>query len=216
VSVHFTISDVNDSGDTSKDNGLSDGAAIEQSPQNENIPANDTALAPQRIPDPIDEIDEIIEHWTDRQRQIAETEENIQIEMEKFLESYGELSRSVIKPTMEVIVRRLEEDGGGGLIWDGHSEAMHRPRSILWMSLKGKITGTPRQDLNPYLQLDVDVEHRRIDVWEGDMWEREGTSRATSPWTLDEITSEIVTERVVAILERAAGHGQTFTPPPPK
>ena len=92
---------------------------------------------------------------------------------------------------------------------------MHRPRLILWMSLKGKITGTPRQDLNPYLQLDVDVEHRRIDVWEGDMWEREGTSRATSPWQLDEITSETVTERVVSILERAAGHGQTFTPPPP-
>jgi len=140
----------------------------------------------------------------------------IRIEKEKFLESFGELSLSVIKPTMEVIVRRLEEDGGGGLIWDGDSEAMHRPRLILWMSLKGKITGTPGQDLNPYLQLDVDVEHRRIDVWEGDMWEREGTSRATSPWTLDEITSETVTERVVSILERAADHGQTFNPAPPK
>jgi hypothetical protein len=216
VSVHFWIVDVNDSGDPSMDNGLSDGAAIEQSPQNENIPANDTASTLQRIPDPIGEIDHIIEHWTDRQRQIAETEEKIRIEKEKFLESFGELSLSVIKPTMEVIVRRLEEDGGGGLIWDGDSEAMHRPRLILWMSLKGKITGTPAQDLNPYLQLDVDVEHRRIDVWEGDMWEREGTSRATSPWTLDEITSETVTERVVSILERAADHGQTFNPAPPK
>jgi hypothetical protein len=216
VSVHFRIRDVNDSDDPSRDNELSDGAAIEQSPQSEIIPAKDTASAPQRSRDPIGEIDQIIEHWTDRQRQIAETEEKIQIEKETFLESFGELSRSVIKPTMEVIGRRLEEDGGGGLIWDGYSEAMHRPRLILWMSLKGKITGTPRQDLNPYLQLDVDVEHRRIDVWEGDMWEREGTSRATSPWQLAEITSEAVTERVVGILERAAGHGQTFDSPPPE
>jgi hypothetical protein len=77
------------------------------------------------------------------------------------------------------------------------------------MSLKGEITGAPRQDRNPYLQLDADVAHHRVDVWEGDMWEKQGTSRATSPWQLSEISSESITERVVAILERAANHDPT-------
>jgi hypothetical protein len=50
------------------------------------------------------------------------------------------------------------------------------------------------------------VTTRRIDVREGDMWEKQGCSRATAPWQLSEITAESVTNRVVDILQRAAGH----------
>jgi hypothetical protein len=78
------------------------------------------------------------------------------------------------------------------------------------MSLDGETIGAPRQDLNPYLQLDADVAHRRIDVWEGDMWQKQGTSRSTAPWQLNEISTKSVTERVVGILERAARHGEAF------
>ena len=75
------------------------------------------------------------------------------------------------------------------------------------MSLEDGITGTPRQDVNPYLQLDADVGQRRIAVWEGDMWQKEGTSRATSPWGLNDVSTESVTERILEILRRAATHG---------
>jgi hypothetical protein len=160
--------------------------------------------------DPISEIDDILEHWTDRQHQLAEREAQAQAEAKRFLEEFKKLSEHVIKPAMEQIIQRLRKDGGGGLIWEGASTTTHRPRLVLWMSLDGEIIGAPRQDLNPYLQLDVDVEHRRIDVWEGDMWQKQGTSRSTAPWQLNEISIKSVTERVVAILERAARHGAAF------
>jgi hypothetical protein len=38
------------------------------------------------------------------------------------------------------------------------------------------------------------------------MWEMQGASRATEPWQLAEITTESVTARIVAILQRAADH----------
>ena len=160
--------------------------------------------------DPISEIDEILEHWTDRQHQLAAREAQAQAESKRFLDEFKELSEHVIKPAMDQIIQRLRKDGGGGLIWDGGSTTMHRPRSVLWMSLEGDIIGAPRQDLNPYLQLDADVAHRRIDVWEGDMWQKQGTSRSTAPWQLNEVSTKSVTERVVAILERAARHGEAF------
>ncbi len=160
--------------------------------------------------DPISEIDEILEHWTDRQHQLAAREAQAQAESKRFLDEFKELSEHVIKPAMDQIIQRLRKDGGGGLIWDGGSTTMHRPRLVLWMSLEGDIIGAPRQDLNPYLQLDADVAHRRIDVWEGDMWQKQGTSRSTAPWQLNEVSTKSVTERVVAILERAARHGEAF------
>jgi hypothetical protein len=67
------------------------------------------------------------------------------------------------------------------------------------------MTGAPRQDRNPYLQLDANVMYRRVDIWEGDMWQKLGTSRATSPWQLSDITS--VTERIVGILGRQPQRG---------
>jgi len=117
----------------------------------------------------------------------------------------------VIRPTMEAIVQRLQEDGGHGAIWERDSEAMHRPRVILWMSVKGKISGPPRQDGNPYLQLDVDMAQRRIDVWEGDMWENSGVSRATAPWDLGTSPPRRSTGR-----SWGSSTGRRTTPGPPE
>ena len=131
-------------------------------------------------------------------------------EEEKFLNDFREISGRVIKPAMEAVVQRLQRDGGDEMIWDGEPDAMHRPRVILWMSLKGKDDGPPRQDLNPYLQLDVDTPHRRIDIWEGDTWEHAGVSRATTPWHLTDISTESVNRRVMGILDRATNHAKAF------
>ena len=136
-----------------------------------------------------------------RKQAQAESERN------QFLTDFRDITDSVIRPAMQAAVDRLGKDGGGGLIEERKEDLMHRPRITLWMSLEDAITGTPRQDLNPYLQVDANVGLRRIDVWEGDMWEKEGNSRATSPWELSEVSNESVTERILDILRRAATHG---------
>ena len=171
---------------------------------------DDEVVAPNRngIEDSGAVIDEILDHWAGRERKWAEERLETKTARERFLQDFKEISQNTIKPAMEAVVQRLEKDGGGGIVWDGESRTTHRPRLILWMSLEGEITGTPRQDRNPYLQLDANVIYRRIDVWEGDMWEKLGTSRATSPWELSQISSESITERIMGILEQAASHNE--------
>jgi hypothetical protein len=75
----------------------------------------------------------------------------------------------------------------------------------LWISSASEIA-TPRQVRNPYLQLDFDVPNRQFKVWEGDMWQKQGSSRNSTPWRVDEITTKAVTQRVIAILRRPASH----------
>jgi hypothetical protein len=87
-----------------------------------------------------------------------------------------------------------------------HLDTLHKPRVTPWMSTQGEVAN-PRQDLNPFLQLDADVANRRINVWEGDMVENQGTSRPTSPWVLSEVTRESTMERIVDVLRRAGTHG---------
>jgi hypothetical protein len=157
----------------------------------------------------VKEVDEILEEWSGREREQVEKRAEVEAEREQFFRDFAQISQNTIKPAMEAILHRLEQDGGGGLIWEGDLPRTRRPRLILWMSLKGAISGTPRQDHTPYLQLDANVANRRVDVWEGDMWENQGTSRATLPWKLSEISPEKVTERIVGILERAASHNKT-------
>lgn len=167
-----------------------------------------TSATPEEPVDPVGGIDRILEAWGERQDEYAKRADEAQAGRQAFLSAFRELMGRVIKPTMEGIVQRLQEDGGDGAIWEGDSEAMHRPRVILWMSLKGKISGPPRQDRNPYLQLDVDLAQRRIDVWEGDMWENSGVSRATSPWDLGDITPQKINRAVMRILDRATNHNR--------
>ncbi len=157
--------------------------------------------------DSLRDIDLILERWSERESEFVEEQERVRAERERLVADFEDLSRLVIKPAMESIIQRLRKDGGDGVIQEGQSGVAHGPRLTLWMSLKGQIAGLPRQDLNPYLQLDLDVEHLQVDVWEGDMWGKRGTCRRTSPWTLEEISSESVIDRAVAILSRATDHG---------
>jgi hypothetical protein len=157
--------------------------------------------------DSVAEIDHIVGHWTDLRQEGLEQQAQAEAERHQFLEDFRTITDSVIRPAMQAAADRLAKDGGGGLIEEREETPMHRPRIILWMSLDGDIAGTPRQDLNPYLQLDADVGRRRIDVWEGDVWVKEGASRATSPLRLGDVSTESVTTRILDILRRAATHG---------
>ena len=74
------------------------------------------------------------------------------------------------------------------------------------MSLEGAVVA-PRIDRHPYLQLDVDVLGRRLTVWEGDMWNKVGSSRRTEPFTLEQLTTEAITQRAIGILRRTVSRG---------
>lgn len=69
-----------------------------------------------------------------------------------------------------------------GLIEEHHGgePRVSSPRLTLWMSLQGAIDGTPRQDRNPYLQLDADVAGKVIRLTEGDSWRGSGASHSGS------------------------------------
>lgn len=157
--------------------------------------------------DPLREIDQIVGHWSDLRQESADGQAHAEIERAHFLQEFQAITSSVIRPTMDKAIERLRKDGGGGLIEEHALDSLHKPRVTLWMSMEGEIEGSPRQDLNPFLQLDADLVHRRIDVWEGDMVGNQGTSRAGSPWALSEVTPENVMERIVDILRRAGTHG---------
>jgi hypothetical protein len=156
--------------------------------------------------DSLREIDQIVDHWSHLRQESAEEQANLKVERERFLKEFRDMTNSVIRPTMEMAVERLRTDGGDGLIEEHNSDPLHKPRVTLWMSMQGEVAN-PRQDLNPFLQLDADVANRRIDVWEGDMVENQGTSRATSPWALSEVTPESIMDRIVGVLRRAGTHG---------
>jgi hypothetical protein len=113
----------------------------------------------------------------------------------------------VVRPTLEDIAERLNRDGGGGLVEERPAQGRRGRRLTLWMSLEGPVVVPPRVDQTPYVQFDVDVPWRRVTVWEGDMWNKLGASRATEPFTLDELTAQRVTQRAISVLRRAVDRG---------
>ncbi len=156
--------------------------------------------------DSLRQIDQIVDRWSHLRQESAEEQAHVEAERQHFLKEFQDITNSVIRPTMEMAIERLQKDGGGGLIEEHHLDMLHKPRVVLWMSLQGGVAN-PRQDLNPFLQLDADLGKRRINVWEGDMVENQGTSHATSPWFLSEVTPESIMDRIVGVLRRAAAHG---------
>jgi hypothetical protein len=153
------------------------------------------------------EIDEIVDRWSDLRHEAAEREAQAEVERKQFLQAFQDITRAVVRPAMEMAIERLRRDGGGGFIEQHEVDILHKPRVTLWMSMEGEISGSPRQDLNPFLQLDADAIHRRIDVWEGDMVDKSGSSAAAAPWDLSEVSSDGVIERIIGILRRAATRG---------
>ncbi len=48
---------------------------------------------------------------------------------------------------------------------------------------------------------------RNVTVWEGDIWQKLGASRVTEPFTLEQLTTENVTDRALGVLRRTVNRG---------
>ena len=156
--------------------------------------------------DPLAAIDNVLDVWSARRRAFRRQQAETEDERQEFIRHAEGLAGSVIRPSLQAIAERLKACGGDGRLVERPRDAFHSLRLTLWMALDGELTELDRPDRYPYIQLDLDVAARRFNVWEGDVWERQGSSRATAPWDLSDITGPVVTERVIGILRRAASH----------
>jgi hypothetical protein len=163
------------------------------------------ALPPTDPSDPLSQVDEVLGDWSRQRRTFTQQQAEARAAGLQFEQDATAVTHAVIRPAFDSLAARLRVDGGDGQADERPSDDRHSYRLTFWMSLEGRIA-EPRQDRNPYVQLDLDVPNRRFNVWEGDMWEKQGSSRNSTPWSLDEVTTEVVTHRVIAILRRAASH----------
>jgi hypothetical protein len=126
----------------------------------------------------------------------------------KFSDDFATACAREVRPAMDAVVERLRQLGGDGLVEEhpGGEARFRSPRLALWMSLKGEIVDEPRLDRYPYLLFEADVEARKVQVDEGDMWRGAGgnTSRRVGAWDVSELTRQRVTEALLEIARRAA------------
>lgn len=165
-----------------------------------------TVLGGDAQPAALMEIDRVLDTWSARRRAFRRQEVEADDERREFIRHAEGLAGSVIRPSLLAIAARLKACGGDARYVERRRDPSHRLRLTLWMALDREIEVLDRPDLYPYLQLDLEVPKRVFTIWEGDMWEGQGASRATNPWRLADITAPVVTERAIAILRRAAGH----------
>ncbi len=161
--------------------------------------------------DRLAEIDLILEKRHVDEKESAERRTRLMSDKAEFAAEFDRICSERVRPTMESILERIRQNGGGGYV-EERSEDLSRlcsHRITLWISLSGEIVGMPRQNRQPYLQLDADVESRVVMVSEGDMWQGKGGERngLSAQWPLREITAVRVTEEVVEILRRSAQVG---------
>ena len=140
-----------------------------------------------------------------REAQAAHTRA-VLLELRRFVHAASCTIERVVKPALRDVADRLDGHGGGGLLEERAAAGRHGQRVTLWMSLEGAVVA-PRIDRHPYLQLDVDVLGRKVTVWEGDMWNKVGSSRRTEPFTLEQLTTEGITQRAIGILRRTVSRG---------
>ncbi|HEY6426208.1 MAG TPA: hypothetical protein VIX84_03165 [Acidimicrobiales bacterium] len=141
-----------------------------------------------------------------REAQAARTRA-VLLERHRFVHAAACTIERVVKPALGDVAQRLNRHGGGGLLEERAADRRQGQRITLWMSLEGPVVVPARVDRNPYLQLDVAVLSRSVTVWEGDMWNKVGSSRRTEPFTLEELTTEAITQRAIAILRRTVTYG---------
>jgi hypothetical protein len=161
--------------------------------------------------DTLVEIDEIVQKCrTDHERAVEKAAQLIADRLQ-FSADFTTVCDQIIRPAMQGILERLRQNGGGGIVEDRAEDKSHHwgHRLTLWMSLVDEITGAPRADFHPYLQLDADIDKRSVWVSEGDMWQGRGgnSSGPTDEWQLSEITAARVAEEVLAILRRSVQEG---------
>lgn len=161
---------------------------------------------PPRAQRQLEAIDELMADYQVEEGALQRAFARAAVERAAFVEDATSTLRHVIKPLFETVAARLAQDGGGGLVVDTPPAGRRGLRLTLWMSLAGRIAGAPRQDRNPYIQLDLDAEGRQVRVWEGDIWDGLGTSRPGSPLSRSDLTEAVVLGRTVDVLRRATGH----------
>ncbi len=173
-------------------------------------------MSPDSTEDRLDQIDRILGERSRALRTLSEQATELHAEQKDFLDAFAAKCENEIAPAMEAVVSRLRANGGGGLVdYEPHGgRVTTAPRLTLWMSLEGEITGTPRQDRHPYLQLDADIDSKTVNVSEGDMWQGGGShhSGPVGLWDLKAVTPEAITDEVLSILSRAAEEPSTPAP----
>jgi hypothetical protein len=142
-----------------------------------------------------------------RDRDSAELSAETQAAGQKLLADFAKACETEVKPAMNAVRQRLRQLGGDALIEEhpGGEARYTKPRIALWMSLEGEV-GVPRLDRYPYLLLEVDVEERKVQVDEGDMWKGAGgnSSGRAGKWEVSDLTADRVLRELLAIAQRAA------------
>ena len=125
-----------------------------------------------------------------------------------FFDEFREVCATQVRPIMQAVLDRLRQEGGDGLIEEhpGGEPRVSTPRLTLWMSLQGPIDGAPRQDRNPYLQLDADAAARVIRLTEGDSWRGGGAGHSgfAGTWNPGHVTRDLVVQELLEIVRRSA------------
>ncbi len=167
------------------------------------------AAVPAGGQDPLVEIDELMQKELREEQDAADRSAQLQTDRADFVAEFTKVCDQQVRPAMEAILGRVGRNGGGGLIEERPEDVFqHRThRLTLWMSFRDEITGAPRQDRHPYLQLDANVGSRSVTVSEGDMWRGHGGSRSgkCDDWQVAEITAARVINEILAIIRRALG-----------
>jgi len=158
--------------------------------------------------DPLAGFDPILAAVAQRDRDAAEITADRLDAGQKFLDEFAAACATEVRPAMDAVLERLRQRGGGGLVEEhpGGEARFRSPRLALWMSLKGEMVGEPRLDRFPYLLFEADVQGRKVQVDEGDMWRGAGghTSGRVGSWEISDLTRRRVTEELLAIARRAA------------
>lgn len=160
------------------------------------------------ITDPLADIGSVVAALKQQDAQSAESATHVLEDRQAFFDQFHEICRTEVRPAMQAVLDRLQSEGGDGLIEEhpGGEPRVATPRLTLWMSLQGPIDGAPRQDRNPYLQLDADVAGRAIRVSEGDSWRGGGAGQSGSAgtWNPSDVTSDLVVTELAGIVRRSA------------
>ncbi len=171
------------------------------------LPRVTLEATPGSVEDPLAEIDQLMETKLREEEAAADRSAQLRSDRSDFAVEFTRVCEQEVRPAMQTILDRIRRNGGGGVIENRPEDVgQHQNhRLTLWMSFRGEITGTPRQDRHPYLQLDAEVDKRSASVSEGDMWQGQGGNRSgkSAEWQLEEITAARVTQELLAIIRRA-------------
>jgi hypothetical protein len=158
--------------------------------------------------DPLADIGAVVAALKQQDVESAESATHVLEDRQAFVDEFREVCRTEVRPAMQAVLDRLRSEGGDGLIEEhpGGEPRVSTPRLTLWMSLQGAMDGVPRQDRNPYLQLDADVVGRVIRVSEGDSWRGGGAGHSGSAgtWKPGDVTSALVVKELAEIVRRSA------------